>query len=61
MLGGNHHDRPALSRKRFDERIDFRLGANIDTTGGLIENQYVAIGMKPLGQNYLLLIAARQA
>ena len=44
-----------------DERMDLRLGADVDAAGRLVEHQHAAARRQPLREHELLLVAARQA
>ena len=43
-----------------DDLVDIRLGADVDAPGGLVEDQHGRLGVEPLGEHRLLLVAARQ-
>ena len=43
-----------------DELVDVPLGADVDAAGRVVEDNEVGIGLQPLGQDDLLLVAAGQ-
>jgi hypothetical protein len=50
----------ALCSQRIEELVDFGLGADVDAARRLVEDQHVAIAQQPLGDDDLLLVAARE-
>ena len=52
--------RAAARRQLVDERVDLRLGADVDAARRLVEDQDPALRRQPLGQHDLLLVAAGQ-
>ena len=51
----------AIGGQSIDQRVDLRLGADVHTAGGLVEDQDPAPRGQPLGEHELLLVAAREA
>ena len=51
----------ALGGELVDERVDLRLGADVDAARGLVEDQHPAARRQPLRQHQLLLVAAGEA
>ena len=43
-----------------DQRVDLRLGADVDAAGRLVEEQHARLRQQALGERDLLLVAARQ-
>lgn len=60
QFGRDDHERHALGTEFFDHFEDFRMGADIDAAGRLIEDQKPGMGGKPACQNGLLLVATGQ-
>ena len=60
QLGGDHDDALAGLHQIIHDPVNLDLGAHVDTTGGLIENKDVGVGIDPLADNHLLLVAAGQ-
>ena len=48
----------AAGDKIADERVDLRLGRDIDALGRLIEQQHCDAARQPFRQDHLLLVAA---
>ena len=61
QLARDQEDARARRRELVDERVDLRLGADVDAAGRLVEDQDAAARRQPLGEHDLLLVAARQA
>ena len=57
-MRGDHDDGLARCRQIIDDAVDLVLGADVDTTGRLVQNQDIRLGEHPLGQQDLLLVAA---
>ena len=57
---GNHDDGFALFCKIRDDAVDLVLCTDVDTTGGLVQDQNVRLSEHPLGQNDLLLVTTGQ-
>src|SRR5476649_3011984 len=53
QLGGNHNHRHAFAGEKRDQAINLGLGADVDATGGLIENQQARVGHQPARQQGL--------
>ena len=51
-------DALALRGQPVDDRVDLVLRADVDAAGGLVEDQHVGVGVDPLRQHDLLLVAA---
>src|SRR5690606_23658431 len=45
-------------RQSVDDRVDLVLGADVDAAGRLVEDEQVGLGVQPLAQDDLLLVAA---
>ena len=43
-----------------DQLVDVGLGADVDASGRLVEDQHRRLDVEPLGEHHLLLVAARQ-
>ena len=54
----DHQDGEALVREPPDQAVDFRLGADVDAAGWLVQKQHLFARMHPAGEQNLLLIAA---
>ena len=59
-IRGNHQSRAARCGESADQGVDLGLGTDVDSTGGLIDDQQVRCHVQPFRQHHLLLIAARQ-
>src|SRR5207302_8564803 len=59
-LGRDYHDTGALARETADEVMDFRFGAHIDATRGLIEEIDTRSNQEPFSTDDLLLIPPAQ-
>src|SRR5271166_472883 len=59
-FGGNDENGLAARRKIANERDDLSLGADVDASRRLVEHEDVRLGVEPLADHDLLLIAARQ-
>ena len=54
-------DDPEAGRGQLgDDPVDLDLGADVDAAGRLVEDEQPRLGRQPLGQDDLLLVAARQ-
>src|SRR5205823_2319311 len=60
-LARNHQDRYALPHQPAHQRVDFRLRAHVDATRRFVQDENARAGSEPLGDDNLLLIAAREA
>jgi hypothetical protein len=58
QLGRNDQERQALAAKLLDQFDDFRVRADVDAPGRLVQDQEAGIRRQPAGQQRLLLIAA---
>ena len=47
QFGGNQQDRLACGGQIVEQRVDFSLGADIDATRRLIDDQELRIGLQP--------------
>ncbi len=59
-LARDQHDGTACGGELVDERVNLRLGADVDAARRLVEDQHGASRGEPLRQHDLLLVAARQ-
>ena len=59
-LARHHDDRGAGVGEPTDEGVDLGAGADVDTAGGLVEQQHAGAVHEPAGQHDLLLVAARE-
>ena len=50
---------PFFSR-RAEQPIDFRLGADVDADGRLVEDEELGAVIEPFADHHLLLVAARE-
>ena len=57
-LGGYHDDRNALCCEFIDHTVNFFLCTDVHASCRFIEDEYLRIGVHPLGDNDLLLITA---
>ena len=60
QLGRDHHDPDATGREVPQERVDLALRPDVHAAGRLVDEQDPAPGVQPLGEDDLLLVAARQ-
>src|SRR5690606_20355174 len=60
QLGGDDDDGLARGDHAVDEAVDLVLGADVDAARGLVEDQHLGLGVQPLPQHDLLLVAARE-
>src|ERR1044071_5897500 len=60
QLRRDHQDRLSLPGHLVHQVVDLALGANIDPTSRLVEQQDLGVGREPLRDHDLLLVAARQ-
>ena len=58
QLGRDHHHGLARRHQIVDDTVNLVLGAHIDTSCRLIQNQYIGIRKHPLSQKNLLLVSA---
>ena len=58
QLGGDHQDRHALLGEAAHQRVDLGLGADVDAAGRLVHDQDLRVGLQPLAEDDLLLVAA---
>ena len=58
QFGRDHDDGNALGSQIIDYTIDFFLCTDVHASGRLVKNQYLRIGIDPLGNYDLLLITA---
>lgn len=56
QLGGNHDDGLACIGKLIDDFVDLILGADVDASGRLIEDEDVRLRDNPLGEQHFLLV-----
>ncbi|ADI10120.1 hypothetical protein SBI_07000 [Streptomyces bingchenggensis BCW-1] len=59
-VAGDHQHRVPGGGEFVDELVDLDLGAHVDSAGGLVEDEHLAVGQQPLADDDLLLIAAGQ-
>ena len=59
-LARHHDDGDAARGQGPDQGVDLAAGADVDTAGGLVEQQHPAVAQQPAGQHDLLLVAAGQ-
>src|SRR3954469_13876299 len=59
-LAGDHDHGHAAVGQRPDQGVDLRAGADVDSPGGLVEQQHPAVAQQPAGEHDLLLVAARE-
>src|SRR5919204_1304204 len=59
-LRGQHHHRHALRGELREQRVEVALGAEVDTSGRVVEQQHLGVRGKPARHHDLLLIAARE-
>ena len=57
QLRRDHDDRLSLFDELLQQSIDFRFGAHVDAARRLVDDQDLGIGIEPLGEDNLLLIA----
>ena len=57
-FGGDHQHAEALVGEFADERLDLRLGADVDAARRLVEDQQLRVGAQPAREQHLLLVAA---
>src|SRR5829696_1165454 len=60
QLRRDHDDALALGGEPVDDRVDLVLRTDVDAAGGLVEDEHVGVGVDPLRQHDLLLVAARE-
>src|SRR5207248_3008187 len=60
QVAGNHQNGRTLSGELVHEAVDLALGADVDATGRLVENEHAWLPSQPLAEDNLLLIAAAQ-
>ncbi len=60
QVGGDEEERDASRGEVADELVDLGLGADVDASGGLEEEQHPAVGRQRPGEHQLLLVAATQ-
>ena len=60
QLGADQHHADALRRQLVKQLVDGELGAHVDATRGLVEEQHARVAEQPLADHDLLLVAARQ-
>ncbi len=60
QLAGNHNDGNPLLGQVVHELVDFILGAYIYAARRVVQDKDLGFGHEPLGNDHLLLIAARQ-
>src|SRR5688500_14262211 len=60
QLGRDHDDPDSGRGKPTQQRVDLALCPDVDAACGLIDEQDPAAGVQPLGEDDLLLVAARQ-
>src|SRR6218665_3416560 len=60
VIAGNQHDRLALGGQGVDQGVNLGLGAHVDAPRRLVEDEDLALGMEPLCQHHLLLVAPGQ-
>ena len=60
QIGRDQQDRGSVGGKTGDQFVNFPLGPDIDSSGGLIDNQDPAFGRQAAREHNLLLIPARQ-
>src|SRR5689334_2139836 len=53
------HSHPTRAQ-RADDFVDLPLGPDVHAARGLVEDQHVDVGLEPLGEDDLLLVAARE-
>ena len=56
----DHHDRHALARELAEQRMDFRLGADIDAARRLVDDEKLRPGREPFCDHHALLVPAAQ-
>src|ERR1700756_2532775 len=57
---GNHDHTLTCRDHLIDDVVNLVLRSHIDTSRGLVENQYLGFRKQPLAQHHLLLVATRQ-
>ena len=60
-LGGDQQDAATVGGEPVDHRVDLQLGGDVDAARRLVEDDDRRAGHQPLGDDDLLLVAARQA
>ena len=60
QLGRDDDHRFALGGEALDQSVDFRLGADIDAARRLVEQEDLAPGRDPAGDDALLLVSAAE-
>ena len=59
-LGGDEEHGDPLARELADERLDLRLGADVDPARRIVEDEDPRVEAQHPGEQHLLLIATRQ-
>ena len=59
-LGTDQQDGRTGAAQFFDHAIDVLLGAHVDATRGIVEEENIGMELEPARQQHLLLIAAAQ-
>ncbi|STW11922.1 Uncharacterised protein [Klebsiella pneumoniae subsp. rhinoscleromatis] len=54
----DNQQRQAIGAEGFNQANNFRMGADVDAAGRLIEDQELRFGQQPAGEQHLLLVAA---
>ena len=60
QVGGHHQERHAARGEIAQDAVDVRLGADVDAARRLIDDEDARVARQPLGEQHLLLVAARQ-
>src|SRR6185369_398885 len=60
QLGTDHQHGRAVAHQLVEQREDLGLGPDVDAARGFIEQEQLRIGVEPLADHDLLLVAARQ-
>src|SRR3954469_25767700 len=59
-LAGDEQNRDAALGQVFHQAVNLLLGADVDATGGLVEQQHARRHRQPLADHHLLLVTPRQ-
>ena len=60
-IGRDDDDRRARLQRDVEQPVDFRLGADVDAGGRVLEDVDLRVEVQPAPDHDLLLVAARQA
>ena len=61
QLAGGHDDGHPVLDEAADQGVDLGLGADVDASGRLVEEEELGVDQEPAGDDALLLVAAREA